>query len=389
MNRLMEFLKRLTLVKVPETGPEPTPSWYAGVKKWITAATVIIAAIMAVLATINKTIVDVQEIIKVVPQETPEQLKLSGGWIKDPEEVERTRATYGIPNFSDTPANRIIQNAEGDVYGWEIAKKALGQYIPGRNQGSVGSCVSFGTANAIEYLIAGKIVHDRKAGGPAGEWKPLVQEAIYGGSRVEIGGGRIQGDGSIGAWAAQFVQQYGVLPRDKYEGEDLTVYSESLCRKWGREGVPAKYETISKQSPVKGAALVKTYAEAEKAIQQGYFIAVCSDQGFRMQRDSEGFCQPSGQWMHCMAFVGAKKGDRPGFFIVNSWGDNSTTGPRVPADAPACGWWVDRSVCERMLRQGDSWAFSDAVGFPAKELDLFIRVPIRNLWNVEAFALLK
>lgn len=387
--KFLELLKKLLLVKVPETGPEPTPAWFAGVKKWIAAATVIVAAITATLALINKTVIEVQEIIKVVPQDQPEQLKLSGGWVKDPEEVERVKATYGIPNFADTPANRIVQNAEGDVYGWEIAKKALGKEIPGRNQGSVGSCVSFGTANAIEYLIAGKIVHDRKTGVPAGEWKPLVQEAIYGGSRVEIGGGRISGDGSIGAWAAQFVQQWGVLPRDKYEGEDLTAYSESLCRKWGREGVPAKYEELSKKSPVKGAALVKSFDEAEKAISQGYFIAVCSDQGFSMQRDNEGFCAPRGQWMHCMSFVGAKRGNRPGLFIVNSWGDNSTTGPRVPADAPACGWWVDKSVCERMLRQGDSWAFSDAVGFPAKELDLFIQAPMRNIFGVDAFAMLR
>jgi hypothetical protein len=90
-----------------------------------------------------------------------------------------------------------------------------------------------------------------------------------------------------------------------------------------------------------------------------------------------------------MAIIGVKKGSRPGFFIQNSWGSDWIRGPRVPADAPAGGFWADESVVDRMLRQGDSWAFSDAVGFPARELDFFIKAePRRNFKIFEAeFAL--
>lgn len=363
----------LNLLREPEPGK--------GIKEKIAAVMAILTAIASLVAVIQQQwpkIVTVEkpvEVVKYVESSTaePPQLKLTAGWINDPEEVELVRMTNGIPNFGDTPAGKASLSGDGDVYLWDFAKLVTGSVLPDRNQGSVGSCVSFGTACAVEHLLLAQIVQARMDGGPAKEFKPLVQEVIYGGSRVEIGGGRISGDGSVGAWAAQFVAQWGVVPRGNIEGFDLTEYSESLCRRWGREGVPAKLEAVAKQSPVKGTALVRNAAEAEKAIRQGYAIAVCSNQGFSTRRDSEGFASPQGSWAHCMAVIGVRKGSRPGFFIQNSWGSNWISGPRVPADAPAGGFWCDWNTFDRMCKQGDTWAFSDAVGFPSRELDFFIQ----------------
>lgn len=373
------FQKLLNILREPEPG--------RGIKERIAAVMAILTAVSALIAAIQQnwpkivTVEKTVEVVKYVESPTPEppQLTPTAGWVNDPAEVELVRAMNGIPNFGDTPAGKASLAGDGDVYLWEFAKAVTGSVLPDRNQGSVGSCVSFGTACAVEHLLLAQIVQARANGGPAKEFKPLVQEVIYGGSRVEIGGGRISGDGSVGAWAAQFIAQYGVVPREKIEGYDLTTYSESLCRKWGREGVPPKLETVAKQSPVKGTALVKSAAEAEKAIRQGYAIAVCSNQGFSYTRDRDGFASPQGTWGHCMAIIGVRKGSRPGFFIENSWGSDWIKGPRFPADAPAGGFWADEAVVDRMLKQGDSWAFSDAVGFPARELDFFIKVePRRN-----------
>ena len=70
-----------------------------------------------------------------------------------------------------------------------------------------------------------------------------------------------------------------------------------------------------------------------------------------------------------MAVIGVRGGERPGGFLLNSWGPEAHRGPRYPADAPGCGFWADADVLDRMLAQGDSWAFSRFVGFPAKRLE--------------------
>ena len=232
------------------------------------------------------------------------------------------------------------------------------------------SCGCFGTASAIEHLLC-----VQAANGANEDYRDLVQEVIYGGSRVEIGGGKIRGDGSIGAWAAKFVSQYGVVPRGTHGTRNLSAYSESLCREFGRSGVPDDLEAIAKQHPVRSVALVRSWSECQAAIRNGYPIAVCSNQGFAMTRDRDGFCAPRGTWYHCMAIVGIRGGARPGAFVLNSWGANAHTGPLGLGDPSPAGFWADATVVDRMLRQGDSWAFSDAVGFPARKLNWYAARP--------------
>lgn len=285
------------------------------------------------------------------------------GWVEDKEAVDSVQDKQAFKSFGETPAGRVVLGEEEkDVFLWDACRKVTGDILPARNQGQVGSCVSFGTASAIEHLLCVQIVLN----GNKTQYKDLAQEVIYGGSRVQIGGGRIRGDGSVGAWAADFVQKYGVVARD---AEELGQYSESRCREWGRSGVPDKYLKIAKESPVKSVVLVKNSGEAKKSIRQRYPIAVCSNQGFSFQRDKDGFAAPKGTWAHCMAIVGYTQEPRPGFFILNSWGDKIHTGPLGKGNPSPAGFWADEKVVDRMLAQGDSWAFSDAVGFPARKID--------------------
>jgi hypothetical protein len=162
-------------------------------------------------------------------------------------------------------------------------------------------------------------------------------------------------------------------------GHDLTSYSPSRARSWGRTGVPDDLEPVARQHPVKSTALVKSWQDVDRAIRQGYPVVVCSDQGFTMDRDREGFASRQGTWAHCMAIVGAKGGRRPGGFILNSWGDSAHTGPRVPDDAPPAGFWADADTIDRMVRQGDSFALSDVQGFPNRKLPpWFVAAPRRD-----------
>lgn len=285
------------------------------------------------------------------------------GWLFDEEAVTAHHARHAVPAFGHTPAGRAALAHPGDVYLWDAARKVTGAVLPARDQGQVGSCTSFGTASAVEHLLCVQI-----ASGRGGRYRDLVQEVIYAGSRVEVGRGQITGDGSVGAWAVEWVCRWGVLPRGVHLGKyDLTRYDEARCRAWGRTGVPDELEPLAKESAVKGYALVTSYTEADKAVRQGYPVVVCSGQGFAMRRDADGFCTPSGTWYHCMTFIGARGGARPGLFCLNSWGAKAHTGPRFPPDAPEGGFWVDAAVADVMLRKWrDSYALSDAVGFPER-----------------------
>lgn len=293
------------------------------------------------------------------------------GWIRDDDAVKAVRGTLAIKSFSDTEAGK-----ETDVFGtaeeaflWNAQRKVTGDILPPYNQGSVGSCVSFGTAYACETSLCMAIFEwDRATRGPPPEFRTFAREVIYGGSRVEVGGGRIRGDGSVGAWAARFVNEWGNLPRGVYGRYDLTRYSESICREFGRSGVPNELEPECKKYPVQNVTQILNATEARKALANGYGIAVCSGQGFSMQRDRDGFCRPQGSWAHCMAIDGYQS-ERRGFHIRNSWGDNAHTGPVGKGNPSTAGFWADEAVVDRMLREGDSWAFSGVGGFKRRVID--------------------
>ena len=281
------------------------------------------------------------------------------GWIDDPEAVRECLTQMDCRPFRATAAFAAEWKGPDHVYLWESARTATGDVLPARNQKSVGCCVGFATASAVEYLMCEQI-----AEGDEEAFRDLAQEIIYGGSRVEIGGGRIRGDGSIGAWAARWVKEYGVVPRGIYGRFDLSRYDEARCRTFGRTGVPEPLERLAKEHPVRDVAHVQSWEECRAAIRNRYPVVVCSDQGFTMERDAEGFCNPKGRWYHAMAVIGIRDGKRPGGFLLNSWGPNAHSGPRDPDDAPNWGFWVDAAILDRMLKQGDSWSFSRVVGFP-------------------------
>jgi hypothetical protein len=293
------------------------------------------------------------------------------GWVSDPDEVAAVVARVAPPVFADTPAGQA-QDLPAAVYLWKAYERLPGKTPPVKNQGQVGSCVSFGTNAAVERTLAAQA-----AAGQPWEWVRFTEEATYGGSRVEVGGGRIRGDGSVGAWAAEFVVKWGMLPRQKHGSVDTTTYSESLCRQWGSRGVPDDLEATCRKFPVKDTTRITTWADAKKALASGYGIAVCSNQGFAFQRDQNGVCRTSGSWAHCMCLDGYHtEGGREYGHIVNSWGGDAHRGPVGWGNPGPDGFWAESATVDRMLRQGDSWAFSGATGFPRRVLpDWFITAP--------------
>lgn len=310
-----------------------------------------------------------QPVVMAPPDEAPPN---AFGWVADPAEVRAVQATMPRPVFADTPAGKQADPLPKAVYLWDAYRKLHdGRNPPAHDQNPVGSCVSFGSSRAYERTLASQIVQ-----GEPFEFRHLAEEAIYALSRVEIGGGRIRGDGSIGAWAAKGFTLYGGLPRGIYDRHDLTRYDPTRCRDWGRRGLPDELEPKAKEFPAGDCANVASWEQAKRALAQGYGVFVCSDQGFARQRDQNGVCRAQGSWAHCMALDGFHTDDAGKEYghIENSWGPDYHVGPVGWGEPNTAGFWADSRTIERMLSQGDSWAVSAVKGFPSRKLDWMVHV---------------
>jgi hypothetical protein len=287
------------------------------------------------------------------------------GYVPDPEGAESFVATLRHPTLAQ--AGPDLRAAGEDV----MLYPALLACSPGwrrGSQGNVGSCVGWGASLAVDVLAACDI-HWRKE---PETWKGrVIESSLYGFSRVEARGQRSNtgGDGSTGFHAAKSVRDYGCL----HYGVDYagTIIREegkqARDRDWGRNGVPDVLEPFAKERRCSETTLATNFNEAAAAISNGYPVVVCSGIGFSMSRDADGFCSAGGVWWHCMCFIGARFGKRPGLLCANSWGDSNTTGKHYPEDMPEvvrnCSFWVDAAVVDRMLSGRDSYVYAGYSGF--------------------------
>jgi hypothetical protein len=230
----------------------------------------------------------------------------------------------------------------------------------------IGDCVSHGWMHGLWYSSSVRASITGQRGPPKRPYPPF----IYGASRVLVGGGRIGGDGSVGAWAAAAVQKYGVLSSEE---AGVPPYSGSVAREWGAKGPPQEFLKLAEQYKAE-VRLVQTWDEACSAIANGYAVPVCSGQGFQMRAvEANGRFEgrPQGSWPHCMCFIGfdARPG-REALYCLNSWGPTAHGDPADYArldGAPPGGFWVLKPTAERMLAAEDSYAVSFN-GFQGQDL---------------------
>jgi len=255
---------------------------------------------------------------------------------------------------------------------WDASKKVLGKHLPTLNQ-QIGDCVSMGTTNAVDYISLCQIAIK----GQAEKFRHTYMPYVYGVSRVLIGGQRNSySDGSVGVWAADGVRKYGVLwaDYDDGKGNKVPAYSGDVAKNWGAKGPPQVFVDYAKQFPIKTTAKVKSYTEARDALGNYYAVTVASNRGFKMNPvldKGKMWGVPSGSWNHQMCFIAVDDDPaRPGLYVLNSWGPDAHGKPA--GDEPPGGFWVDAEVCDRMLRQDDSFAYSDLVGFPERTLDYLL-----------------
>jgi hypothetical protein len=274
-------------------------------------------------------------------------------------------------------ANQAVGSGEGAVVKlWDFAKSINGgKHFPTFRQ-QVGDCVANGAANAVNYLQAVQIARD----GVDFEWRSACRPWIYGVSRTadDLGDGKLgRGDGSVGSWAAETCKRYGVIA-DDHEG--VPAYSGAIAREWGFKGPPKAFFDVAKDFRVETVAQVKSYADVRDALANGYPVTIASNVGFNMQpvvRDGKHWGKRSGSWAHQMCLVGIDDTAKSPFdgktgaaYCLNSWGEAAHGDPAD--DAPPGGFWIDRSTIERIVSQGDSWAYSNFDGFPLRNLNFNI-----------------
>jgi hypothetical protein len=291
------------------------------------------------------------------------------GWVRNNGSVNAVLGT--LPNggrFSAVARPLMQAGPKGDALLYQAWVKALGALPKAHNQQDVGCCVSEGYSEAVELLQAVENVQ-------LGEnqlYKTVSHSAIYGLARDR---GHMLGnqDGLVGAYAAESVMKDGVV---SCEDAGETNQTSGLAKKWGRTGVPVNIAKLAKERTVKAVALVESADEVRIALQNGYPVPVCSDQGFSMERDADGRCRPSGSWAHCMLICGYRS-DKDQFCIIQSWGDNVPSGP-TSLGQPDYSFWVDSRVVQHMVSQGDTFALSNFDGWPAQNIDWFARIQPKN-----------
>lgn len=298
---------------------------------------------------------------------TPDEFKM--GWDEATAKVESPRIAASMPKFAIVDANGDpVSGAGKNAELWKFEKIANGgKHIQCYRQ-ETGDCVANG---------AGRVIACRQAVQIAREGRNEVLKIpdpmyIYGISRVQIGKRQLgRGAGSIGSWAGQGTQAYGVLSRESADAMGYP-YSGKRADQWGWEGPPANAIAEARKFRIRTISQINNAADCRDALVNGYPVTVASNRGFTggtYDRDGKRWLRAGGSWAHQMAILGVE--DRPGrekgFWIQNSWGENAH--PKPLNDEPLGGFWADWKTVDSMLKQGDSWAFSDFDGFPAAEID--------------------
>jgi len=303
--------------------------------------------------------------VEITPKEARE------GWAGPAEVKKAEPIVRGMPDFQILGAPPGEDNHDKNVRLWEFALEVNGgKHLPNPAQ-QIGDCVAQGSARAINYLSCVQI-SQRKAFEPPQEYHPAFPPYIYGISRVQIGKGRIHGDGSVGAWAAEGVRVYGVLSADV---ENVPAYSGRVAEAWGKRGPPEEFIEIARQHPVKTVSPVRSAEEVRDAICNGYPVTIASNWGGRMKPkivDGRLVNERRGTWNHQMCIIGydGQTGREPYYYVLNSWGEKAHGAP--PDGSPPGGFWIREKDVEYIVRQGDSFAYSNFEGFPSQELDFRI-----------------
>jgi hypothetical protein len=301
---------------------------------------------------------------------------LYGGWLPNPGAVRQWVRRQRRPYFRQAAPHLRESGIGKRILLWKFFEAVTGSELEPHFQG-IGDCVSHGWGLGIDILTTVQMKYHFL---PQKWIAKSATELIYTGSRVNIGGGLVRGDGSYGIWAADWCREHGNLLRQPYlDGKyDFTTYDAQKARDWAHlcpnctdwgGGVPDDLVPLADEHPVRTTTLVTSWPEARDAVANGYPVTICSDVGYNDKRDRDGFAQRQGTWYHCMLLAGIDTvGRRPGGCILNSWGEDWIDGP-TRLGQPKGSFWAEAADIDRMLKLGDSFAISNYQGYPRRNVE--------------------
>jgi len=275
------------------------------------------------------------------------------GNVPNPFEARRIINELGILDFADAAPHLMTAiDPNADILLYKAWKDVLGDY-PKYPAQAIGDCVSMGYGHGTDLTQAIQTA----ISGESWKYTEVDTEALYGMGR-EAGNMLGGGDGCYGAAMAKAITTMGTVSR-----ESVGPYSGQRAKQFGRSGAPAAIKTAARDHMMGATAIVNTLAELDAALINGYVAPVCSNQGYGMTRDSDGFCYPRGSWSHCMLICAKRVTGKVGYLIAQSWGPTTPSGP-LALDQPPFTFWVEPQPIAHMLAARDTFALSKFKGWP-------------------------
>jgi hypothetical protein len=303
------------------------------------------------------------------------------GWIPPSQRTKEMnegcdKALASMPKFSIKGRQRYGKKVA--LFDW--SKEANGGKHLNCFKQIKGSCVGNGLGMAL-WQLAG--VQRVKLGDMISMLLPLWL-IPYGKSR-ELAGMHNKGDGSQGSTAAAAARDFGTPPSDMPEAPKWTLVEGGICFGGPTEikystlaGIDKKLIDGAKPHLCRTVAQVKSADSVRDAIVNGHSVTIASTWGGMMKGVVEEGVLMNKRvttWPHQMCVLAWWEHDKLGeiFWIQNSWGANMFG--VCPSGAPLGGFWVRKADMDFIARQGDSFAFSSFVGYPAQdmELDFYVR----------------
>lgn len=299
------------------------------------------------------------------------------GW-RGPEEARRAWEQERIRSaFTLYPRGCRPHGAYQRYAPWDHATTiAIGQKFPNAYAQETGDCVSFGCANALQWLTCTAI-----AAGAMQRFAYIYPPYLYAiGRNSDAGGNGQLGDrsqGSLGSWMISSVKKYGVL---FYADDSGLQYSGKIAEEWGAKSRTPwkKWAPTAVDNLVKAASRLTTGNEVRDIVCSGGACTIASNYGYKMQlvkRHGKHWFTGKDTWPHQTCIVAyAPAGDTgphpDSLYQDNSWGTEAHGGEQ--ADGPTTGGWVELERIHEIVSDPDTecYGISAWEGFPARELDL-------------------
>lgn len=288
------------------------------------------------------------------------------GWKRDDDERDKLIEELGPKGtvYGARPELRgywqqLVRRGVTGVFLWQYENE-FHRDEPYFDDQARGTCVARGFYKIAQLAMA----YRARKGGHVGRPAILAYEPIYWGSRNIIGGGRINGDGSVGSWAARYLRDYGVCERKRYSGQwDLSRDQETLsCNNSARPPQDLFDESAKHKAQILNC---NEHDVAADCIAGGKPPARCHNTLYG-DRDANGMSRRQGDGAHCQAIVGVflDPQGRTGFVERQSWGKNTPGGPMilktkggdVPLPSNCYGILAEQYEEDMRRGNGETWA---------------------------------